>query len=133
MTTKKARRKFVDGDTMPTLASDILAIDLSDLEYSHPLYREIREAKESINDEVAHARVLARRGLPPEEHWRQDPDDPRLAAWQKVHAETVDEILTALREWERSDDKVTSEGLARLVAISAKLSTEAQIMAGGKK
>lgn len=47
-------------------------------------YKRALAVREEIQDEVAYARVLARRGWVPREEWIFEHDDPRMEAWQGV-------------------------------------------------
>lgn len=61
-------------------------------------------AREAMRDEVAMARVLARRGSQPEPEWRKEADDPRLEAWREVHSEAIEKSIKSLEESVKAQD-----------------------------
>ena len=75
----------------------------------------IREARDRMDDETAHARVLARRGLPAEA-WAEG--DPRLAAWRTILWERLPSawVNAGLSDFAPRND-YTSDGLRSVARL----------------
>lgn len=67
------------------------------------------QARDAMHDEVAMARVFARRGTAPEPEWLKESDDPRMEAYRTIFAERLKDLVEQI-------ETARSHGLFKVLA-----------------
>lgn len=89
---------------------------------------QLEEAREQIEDEVAYARVLARRFALPEKAWPGTATDPRRAAWRDVLWDRARAAAETLR-YDGLDRKRPAAGSPEFERASKALATASRAVA----
>lgn len=94
-----------NGATKPKAAksqaeipASVVALHAAKVDYDREGWQALNDAKNALEDEIAYARVLARKGLPAEQGWRAEKGDPRLAAWLSVHEKALNGAVEAINQ-----------------------------------
>lgn len=106
-----------DGPAYPTGAG----LGSSRESYSEEIeaYHAFARAKEALQDEIAHARYLARRGLLLDHGITGS--DPRAVAWRSIHADNLTVSLRRIDEMRPISAPASYETLVELAAVARRI------------